>query len=78
MPVEYVIVRKLEYYREGKSEKHVRDIRMMLEVSDSSIDHAQLDRFIAERDLADEWARRHEELSVKVRFKSQWGHHVSR
>ena len=51
-----MIVRKLECYREGKSEKHLRDIRMMLEISDSSIDRAQLDRFIAERDLADEWA----------------------
>ncbi len=25
-PVEYVIVRKLEYFREGRSGKHVRDI----------------------------------------------------
>jgi hypothetical protein len=55
-PVEYVIVRKLEYYREGKSEKHLRDIRMMLEVSASSIDHAQLERFISERDLGAEWS----------------------
>lgn len=31
-PPEYVIVRKLEYYREGGSSKHVRDIRSMLEV----------------------------------------------
>src|SRR5260370_5378806 len=29
-PPEYVIVRKLEYYREGGSEKHLRDIRSML------------------------------------------------
>src|SRR5688572_27635493 len=26
-PLEYVIVRKLQYFREGGSEKHVRDIR---------------------------------------------------
>ena len=32
-PAEYVIVRKLEYYREGGSEKHLRDIRSMLAVS---------------------------------------------
>jgi hypothetical protein len=29
-PPEYVIVRKLEYLREGGSDKHVRDIRFML------------------------------------------------
>ena len=31
-PPEYVIVRKLEYYREGQAEKHLRDIRAMLAV----------------------------------------------
>ncbi len=30
-PPEYVIVRKLEFWREGGSEKHVRDVRAMLE-----------------------------------------------
>ena len=30
-PPEYVIVRKLEFFREGASEKHLRDIRAMLE-----------------------------------------------
>jgi hypothetical protein len=29
-PPEYVIVRKLEYFREGGSDKHLRDIRSML------------------------------------------------
>jgi hypothetical protein len=29
-PPEYVIVRKLEYFRKGGSEKHLRDIRAML------------------------------------------------
>jgi len=32
-PPEYAIVRKLDYYREGHAEKHVRDIRAMLDVS---------------------------------------------
>ena len=32
-PPEYVIVRKLEYFREGGSEKHLRDIRSMVSVS---------------------------------------------
>lgn len=56
-PVEYVIVRKLEYFREGGSEKHLRDIRSMLEVSGESIDHAQLARLVTDRGLDAEWAK---------------------
>lgn len=52
-PAEYVIVRKLEYYREGGSEKHVRDIRSMLEVSE--VDRVALDAFIVARGLSREW-----------------------
>lgn len=37
-PPEYVILRKLEYFREGGSEKHLRDIAAMLEVSAGRID----------------------------------------
>ncbi|TAK98920.1 MAG: hypothetical protein EPO07_11310, partial [Verrucomicrobia bacterium] len=36
-PPEYVIVRKLEYFREGGSEKHLRDIRSMLAISGDQI-----------------------------------------
>lgn len=56
-PVEYVIVRKLEYFREGGSEKHVRDIRSMLEVSGDSIDMKQLEELVERRGLVDEWVR---------------------
>jgi len=54
-PIEYVIVRKLEYYREGGSEKHLRDIRGMLEISAEAIDRSQLDRLIVERGLGSQW-----------------------
>jgi hypothetical protein len=54
-PVEYVIVRKLEYFREGGSEKHVRDIHGMLDVSDPHIDHAVLDRWIEQLGLRATW-----------------------
>ena len=54
-PPEYVILRKLEYYREGHSEKHLLDIRGMLEVSGDTIDMPILDRFIHERSLQAEW-----------------------
>ena len=41
---EYVIVRTLEYYREGGSEKHLRDIRSMLDTSPELIQRAELDQ----------------------------------
>src|SRR6056297_920787 len=37
-PPEYVIVRKLEYYKEGGSEKHIQDIKGMFEISPEKID----------------------------------------
>jgi hypothetical protein len=55
-PVEYVILRKLEYFHEGRSEKHVRDIRGMLEVSSAQIDRPLLEQWIARLGLAAEWA----------------------
>jgi len=56
-PPEYVIVRKLEYYREGGSDKHVRDIRSMLAVSGEEIDRAALQDWIARRGLDETWQR---------------------
>ena len=56
-PPEYVIVRKLEFYREGGSEKHLSDIRSMLDTSPDAIDHAELERIISERGLQDEWKK---------------------
>ena len=54
-PPEYVIVRKLEYYREGHSEKHLRDIRSMLAVSGDQINKDALDGWIQRRLLAKQW-----------------------
>lgn len=54
-PVEYVILRKLEYFHEGRSEKHVRDIRGMLEVSSAQIDRTLLEQWIARLGLTAEW-----------------------
>ena len=41
-PPEYLIIRKLEFFREGGSQKHLRDIAAMLEESSELIDHAFL------------------------------------
>lgn len=54
-PPEYVIVRKLEYYREGRSEKHLRDIRSMLAVSGDQFDRPALNDWIQRRGLEAEW-----------------------
>jgi hypothetical protein len=54
-PGEYVILRKLEYYREGRSDKHLRDIAGMLEISGTQINTAWLEERVAERQLQMEW-----------------------
>ena len=48
-------MRKLEYYREGGSEKHLRDIRSMLDTSPELIQRAELDRQIVARGLRETW-----------------------
>ena len=47
---EYVILRKLEFFREGRSEKHLRDIRGMLATA-LALDHAFLDAEVRQRGL---------------------------
>ena len=56
-PPEYVIISKLEYYREGGSEKHIRDIRSMLAVSGDKIDRPILNEWISRRGLEAEWRK---------------------
>jgi hypothetical protein len=54
-PPEYVIARKLEYYREGHSEKHLRDIRSILTLSEARLDQAALKNWIHRLGLETEW-----------------------
>lgn len=54
-PPEYVIVRKLEYYREGGSDKHIRDIRGILNVSGEKINQADLDEWVHRQGVEAEW-----------------------
>lgn len=54
-PIEYVIFRKLQYYREGRSEKHLRHIAEMLLVSHGQIDFEWLQQRIEQDGLLDEW-----------------------
>ena len=52
-PPEYVIIGKLEFFREGGSEKHLRDIRGMLAVTDVETDF--LEEEIEQRGLSEVW-----------------------
>ena len=52
-PPEYVLVWKTVYFAEGGSEKHVRDVRRMLEVSRDSIDLLVVEKELVRRGL---WA----------------------
>jgi hypothetical protein len=54
-PIEYVIIKKLEYYKEGLSEKHINDIKGMLQNSKDIIDFKIVDRFSKQFGLTDIW-----------------------
>ena len=54
-PIEYVILRKLEYYHEGESEKHLRDISGILAFSSDEIDFKMLEAQINKRTIEKEW-----------------------
>lgn len=56
-PIEYVILRKLQYFREGGSEKHIQDIAGMLGISAHLIDSEQLQARISHFRLQDEWKK---------------------
>jgi len=56
-PPEYVIVRKLEYFREGGSDKHLRDIRAMLHVSAEQINLSDLNEWVQRLGVEAEWRK---------------------
>ncbi len=55
-PPEYVILRKLDYYREGRSEKHRLDIRGMLDLQGDALDRQFLAEWIERLGVSTEWA----------------------
>jgi hypothetical protein len=56
-PPEYVILRKLEYFREGRSEKHLRDIASILTISHDRIHFGQILGKIKKYGLEQEWKK---------------------
>ena len=56
-PIEAVMLSKLRYYQMGKSDRHLRDIRQMLDVSGDLVDHAEVEQWAARLGVEDEWAK---------------------
>lgn len=56
-PIEYVIVSKLRYFQMGGSDRHLRDVARMMEVSGVDVDRPTLDGWIARLRLEAEWAK---------------------
>lgn len=56
-PIEYVIVSKLRYFRMGGSERHLRDVARMMQISGPAVSRPTLDRWVTRLDLGDEWAK---------------------
>jgi hypothetical protein len=54
-PPEYVVVRKLAYFRDGGSEKHLRDIRGILAVSKETLQHPVIERWAMRFGLLSQW-----------------------
>jgi len=54
-PPEDLILKKLQYYTAGGSEKHLRDIAAMLDVSGPDIDLSRVDREADNLGLGDLW-----------------------
>jgi hypothetical protein len=56
-PVEYVIVNKLRFFQLGGSERHLRDVAAMLDVSAERADVAAVERWVADLGLRKAWLR---------------------
>jgi hypothetical protein len=56
-PPEYVILRKLQYFREGGSEKHLRDIHRMTVALGDAWDRAALEEKVREFGLEEAWSQ---------------------
>jgi hypothetical protein len=56
-PPEYVIIKKLEFHEQGRSEKQIRDVQRMLIGLGEDWDRTELLRLVEEQRLQEAWAR---------------------
>ncbi len=59
---EDVIIKKLEYFKQGRSEKHLRDIASMLKISSELIDRSYISSWAKKLNISELW----EEMQKKV------------
>ncbi|NIP95986.1 MAG: nucleotidyltransferase family protein [Akkermansiaceae bacterium] len=59
-PPDYVMIRKLQFFKEGGSEKHLRDIRRMIESLGPDWPRETLTKLISKYGLEAEWDRAQE------------------
>lgn len=52
---EDVILHKLVFHKEGRSEKHIRDIQGVLEISGNKLDLVYIEKWVRELGLEDGW-----------------------
>lgn len=52
---EDVILKKLEYYREGGSDKHLRDVGGIIRVSGNHVDYAYIESWAATLGVTEQW-----------------------
>lgn len=52
---EDVIIKKMQYYKTGGSEKHLRDITGILKVSKEMIDYGYIEKWAKKLELSDVW-----------------------
>jgi hypothetical protein len=52
---EDVVIKKLEYYREGESEKHLRDIVGVIKVTGHELDRKYIEEWVRRLDLETVW-----------------------
>ena len=60
---EDVILMKMRYFKEGGSEKHLRDIAGIIKISGSEIDHAYISFWAEKMDLTEIWEKVMEKLN---------------
>lgn len=63
---EDVIIKKMEYYKEGGSEKHLRDITGILKVSGDDVDYAYISEWAERLGLTEIWKAINDRISRKM------------